>query len=345
MPFVTSATIAVHDQVLALGQHTVYNMLTEMQKFTSSIAFNQVLPLRLWWSDNYKKVSIDGETMILDTFRLGIQQLLQTTWELYDTITDSRGKRFTDKLPKNFKDDLSDDTYGYSFLSHGPFTRTPKSILNHIIHSHNLKPFVNDKGRLGWDDTAICSLFRTFDQLNTILSVLTFILPSTSTRVTEFIDHKFRNDVRSRNVHMLTGEMFLLLKYDKMTNTTGMDKCIPAFYPKPLQDLTLKILAGGLRECEIYLASVLFGKDLESVKLYSTSVETPPPPSSRADNILLSASPLHQQIPVGPRRKTGHSGQVQWPVQINYGQIFWVQDQAKVLPANGDRYSTEAHPS
>lgn len=45
---------------------------------------------------------------------------------------------------------------------------------------------------------------------------------------------------------MLSGEMFLLSRYHKMTNLMGFDLCIPAFYPEPLQELTLEIFASGL---------------------------------------------------------------------------------------------------
>ena len=69
---------------------------------------------------------------------------------------------------------------------------------------------------------------------------------------------------------MLMGDMFLLARYHKMTNATGLDICVPTFYPEPLQELILEIFAGGLQECETFLAPVLFERD--SAEVYQTSV-------------------------------------------------------------------------
>jgi hypothetical protein len=94
------------------------------------------------------------------------------------------------------------------------------------------------------------------------------MVPSISTRVTEFTDHKLRNDLRARNLHVIMDDMFLLSRYTKMTNLTGMDICVPAFFPQPLQDMFLETLGGGLRDCMALLASVLYGE--EAMSLYTT---------------------------------------------------------------------------
>ena len=60
--------------------------------------------------------------------------------------------------------------------------------------------------------------------------------------------------------------------YGRAPVVLHVDMCVPAFYPKALQELTLEIFAGGLRECEVYLASILFGKLSISVEYYKTSV-------------------------------------------------------------------------
>ena len=238
-----------------------------MQQFASAVVFGQVRPPKLFWSSDFSKVSIDGETLELAVFRSGIQRMLEEAWGLYDTI--SGGNRFADKLPQNFKDDLANDTCGYSFLSHGPFSTTPNGLLRHLINNWNIAS-IDGVGRLSWNTHALLRFFLACDKLNDHLCVLSFILPSMSTRVTEFIDHKLRNGLRSRGLHMLMGDMFLLTRYHKMTNVTGFDLCMPAFYPRQLQDLTLEVFAGGLRDCETILAPILFGT--EAAELYHTSV-------------------------------------------------------------------------
>jgi hypothetical protein len=244
-------------------------MLAGMQKVVSSMVYSQVCPPKLWWSDDLRKVTVDGKTLELDAFRSGIKTMLQDAWDLYGTI--SGGRRFADKLPEDFKDDLSNDTHGYSFLSHRPFSTNPNGLLCHLVRDRALAS-VDGTGCLSWDMQALRCFFRACDKLNALLAVLTFILPSISTRVTEFVDHKLRNALRNRGLHMVTGEMFLLARYHKMTNATGSDICVPAFYPKQLQELTLEIFAGGLRECETVLAPALFGRDSGAAGRYHTSV-------------------------------------------------------------------------
>ena len=242
-------------------------MLTETQKFVSCLVYSQVRPPRLWWSRDLRKVSIDGETLELDAFRLGIREMIQAAWGLYNSI--SGGKRFADDLPENFKDDLSNDTYGYSFLSHGPFSTTPNGMLCHLVHERKLAS-IDSAGGISWDVPALRRFFGVCDQLNDLLAVLTFILPTISTRVTEFVDHKLRNASRNRGLHMSVQDMFLLSRYHKMTNLTGLDICTPTYYPEPLKELTLEIFAGGLRECEAAFAPILF--EAKATELYHTSV-------------------------------------------------------------------------
>lgn len=261
------ATRVAYDQILELGQNTVFNMLTEMQAFVSSVAFKQVLPPKLFWSEDCREVSADGETLKLDSFRSGIQQMIRAIWDRYDSI--SGGRRFADNLPKTFKDDLCNDTRGYSFLSNGPFTKAPHGLLHHLVTGQKLAS-INSEGHLSWEIPAVRRFFRVCDEINELLAILTFILPSSSTRVTEFIDNKLRNASRRRGLYMLMEEMFLLSGYHKMTNATGLDACIPAFYPEQLQELTLEIFAGGLRDCETVLAPILFGRDSNAAELYHT---------------------------------------------------------------------------
>ena len=106
-------------------------MLTEMQQFTSSLVYNQVRPPKVVWSEDVQRVSVDGETLRVDKLRSGIQLALESAWDIYDSI--GGGKRYADNLPDSFSDNLPNDTHGYSFLSHGPFTRHRHALLRHII--------------------------------------------------------------------------------------------------------------------------------------------------------------------------------------------------------------------
>jgi hypothetical protein len=74
---VPSATIDVHDEILALGQNTVFNMLYDNQQYVASIIFRQPRPPQLWWSPDYKKVTVKEDLVDIDKVRSGIQEMLK----------------------------------------------------------------------------------------------------------------------------------------------------------------------------------------------------------------------------------------------------------------------------
>ena len=182
----------------------------------------------------------------MEDFRSGIQKMIQIAWQLYNPI--SGGQRFADKLPVDFKDNLTNVTYGYSFLSHGPFSTTPQGLLMHLVHGWSLVS-LDGGGCLGWTNQPYSASWMS-NELNNILSILTFILPGLSTQVMEFVDHKLWSASWCWCLYMIIGEMFLLSWHHKMTNIMELDIWVPVFYPKPQQDLTLKIFAGGLWDCK-----------------------------------------------------------------------------------------------
>ena len=63
-------------------------------------------------------------------------------------------------------------------------------------------------------------------------------------------------------------EVFFVTRYSRMTNIKGCDSCIPVFLPKPVAQLLLKLLGGGLSETEALLAGVVYG--LDATQIYIT---------------------------------------------------------------------------
>jgi hypothetical protein len=255
---VFSATIAAHKQSLALGTNTMFNLLYEMQQYVSSIVFNEPRPPNVWWSEDLKAVTVAGETLDFDIFRNGIQQMIEEFWKLYDEATG--GRRVVDDQVMHFNDDLCDDTRGYSFLTHRLSTKFRNDLLRGLIEERKLAA-VDADGRLSWNIPALHKFFLLCDKINIFLSILTYILPTINSRLTQFLDNKIRNDLRPRNLFMLQNEMLLITRYHKMTNQTGLDTCIPVFYPEALQDMTLEVFAGGLRNCQEVLSHALYGAD------------------------------------------------------------------------------------
>ena len=262
-----SSTIAAHGLFIALAKNTVYNMAYEHQAFTSSLVFAQVRPPNVWWSADFKTITCDGDILTMDSVREAIQKLIAEAWELYDQITG--GRRFATHLPKEFADDINNLTRGYSFLHCAQFTDRPNEFLLYLCSPDspwNIGTVYNGE-TMSWNVPDIQQFLALTAKFNKTLSVLCFLCPTISTRVTEFLAGKFANDARRRNLFMLLSEMVDLRGYHKMTNQTGLDVCKPVFYPEPLKDLVLEYLAGGMRTCESLLAKYAYGE--EAQMLYS----------------------------------------------------------------------------
>ena len=219
---------------------------------------SQIQPPLVYWSEGLDRISIGMQSLKLDDLRSGIQGMISDAWKQLEKI---RGEdRLADNLPKFFKDDLPEDRRGYSFMSHGPFTKDPNTLLSHLItHSKWKVASIDGAGGLCWNIPALHDILDHCANLNKLLAVLCFLLPSLPSRVTEFVDHKLTNADRPRNLHCIQEDMFLLKRYTKTTNLTGKDKCIPMFFPTALKELMLEYLAGSVRVVEELLAHEVHG--------------------------------------------------------------------------------------
>ena len=235
-------------------------MAYETQQYVSSLVLTQIKPPNVWWSPDYKTLTCEGYTCSLDDLRDGIQAIFRRCWELYDEITG--GRRFATKLPEHFEDDLTMESRGYSFLYHGPYTDHPHAFLIYLCSKDSPWDIGSVRGnQMSWNIPGLRNLLALTAELNKNLSVLCFLCPAISTRVSEFLASKFTNDSRIRTLCMMINEMVHLSVYHKMTNQTGLDICTPAFYPDALKDFVLEYLAGGLRDCETLLSEYAYGEE------------------------------------------------------------------------------------
>jgi hypothetical protein len=269
-----SATIEVHNEILALGRNTIYNTLYDNQQFVASIIFRQPRPPQVWWSPDYKLATVKDELVDLSKVRAGLQAMLAEAWTLLYRLTG--GKKFANNLPEHFKDDLVKETRGYSFLDHGPFTKEPHPLMAYLIRdSHWSFSTVDALGRLSFNMPAIHGYLKAAAELNRTLCVLCYVLPIMSNRISQFVGNKLRNMDRRRNTNMLISEMVFFNTYHKMSNATGIDLFLPAFVPPPLRELMLEYLCGGIREVEQVFGGIAHG--LAATEAFRSYVFFPSP--------------------------------------------------------------------
>ena len=83
---------------------------------------------------------------------------------------------------------------------------------------------------MSWNIPGLRNLLALTTELNKNLSVLCFLCPAVSTRVSEFLTSKFTNDICLCMLCMMINEMVHLSVYHKMTNQTGLDICVPVLW-------------------------------------------------------------------------------------------------------------------
>lgn len=238
-------------------------MLFELQQWTTTQVHNQVHPGNTFWSPNFDAVTCQGHNLNMARFQAGIPAMFKRAWELYLGIT--KGRKFVTKDPSTVSDDMTNTTRGYSFLDHGPFTDEPDACMVFLLSESDWKfAMVDSNNRLAWNLPAIVNFLNATAELNQILSVLTFILPTISVRVSQFLGSKFANHSRQRTLMMIMGEMVNLTVYHKMTNQTGYDLCVPSFFPKALTEIMFEYLGGGLRHCEAFFSKFVYGEQARS---------------------------------------------------------------------------------
>jgi hypothetical protein len=256
-----SSLVSLHNRVLALGQSTPFNYLSELQQFASSLALNQTKDANIFIDPAYKWMSINGCTLHFTKFRDGIASLIQSIQEKYSILTDGYWSTLD---PSPCPDDFANSQLGYSFLDEQPFKATSHNLLHILVQKHHLAS-LDSEGSLSWNPVQVKKVLHLAEEIWMQMYHVLYLTAHIGTRATQFLSIQIRNGDRQRNVFVQGDEMLFISRYSKTTNITDKDSCIPAFLPKPVRRLLLELLGGGLREAESILVGVLHGQSARSI--------------------------------------------------------------------------------
>lgn len=254
----------VHERVLRLGRPTTFNMIYEIQQFASSLVLNQTQEPKVFVAPDFTWISVSGERMYLDKLREGIRDLINDLALRYRTLTkDNRVVKFSiGDLKDDLKDDLTNSTRGYSFLSEDPFHKKRHSLFLFLVVEWQLA-MVDSTGRISWNVPEIKDFLRRTLRVWEPLYHLLYITTHISSRGTQFTEHQICNADRHRNLFVQGGEMFMLTGYSKTSSSTDRYACTPGFIPEEVASWVLELLGGGLRTAEAILAGIAYGAEAE----------------------------------------------------------------------------------
>ena len=243
-----------------MGSNCPFNAVFEFQQFASALVFQTPKPPNCWWSENFSKLQIGGETLELDRLRSGISKLIEDTWTLINELTG--GQKMATRLPPDVIDDQTDDRRGYSWLYNGSYSDSALPVLKIMSNDPQWTFAYQDyDGRLAWNQPTCIKAMKKFAKINQNLEVLSHVVPQPSSAIsTEFVDGRLCNGDRLRNFYHPMMEAFFLWFYSKTTNIKGRDNCIPSFIPEPLKALLEEYFIGILPGAEC-LARVIWGDE------------------------------------------------------------------------------------
>lgn len=176
-----------------------------------------------------------------------------------------RNKDFLPELPNNFVDNMSDASYGYSWV--GPVDSGDHPILMKHLMSNTEGDVPCKMGRdetLIWDSAWQLSWMRSAAKLNQLIANLHHTVPGQPSRIAELCDFRLRNGLRGRNVFYNHGDIWLITRRVKPETLVQHEEFIPVKLPPELCQL-FKIYLLVIRPVEIDFARRLWGQDVATL--------------------------------------------------------------------------------
>ena len=234
----------------------------EYQRFASALAYSNASPPTTTLSIDAKKVTYKDRTLHLDDWILGMRQAFNDSLSLVQHLC--RNKEFNLDLPNDFVDNMSDTSYGYSWLN--SVKQDPAALMKHLMS--NAQGDVPCK--MGKDDTLIwdaawqLSWMRKAGELNQLMANLHHTVAGQPSRIAELCDFRLRNGLRGRNVFYNHGDIWLITRRVKSETLVQHQEFIPVKLPPELCQL-YKIYLLIIRPVEIDFARRLWGQEIATL--------------------------------------------------------------------------------
>ena len=90
------------------------------------LVFEEVRPPKVWWLADFSKLSVNGQTLELKKYQDVLQKIYKFSTEKLNLLT---GGQPLSSNVKNVRNNLSDESWGYSWLSHSLYSDSRLSLL------------------------------------------------------------------------------------------------------------------------------------------------------------------------------------------------------------------------
>ncbi|KAK0207795.1 hypothetical protein IW262DRAFT_1469135 [Armillaria fumosa] len=229
-------------------------LITEAQKFTSSLALSQPSPPTT-------HVSVDGLTIFykdtkfhVPSWRAGLRQMMDFVIASQDLLI---GKADSFTIPDFIPDDWGKESRGYSWLNNADLGVHSYALVKNLMADPS-NVSVSEDGSLVYNFTKLEKLLSDIGEITWTLMFLCYMLPGQVNRAEEFVEHKISNSTRPRTVLRSGLEMWLVIRCVKKENIVQRATFIPALVPPELR-IQLERYLILIRPLERALATILYG--------------------------------------------------------------------------------------
>jgi hypothetical protein len=213
-------------QNLRPGVRSPYNACTDYQRFVSALAYNSNSTPTTRVSDDGMFITFGSSTLSIAKWREGLQQLSSEITEELDQLCDHQD--FGLAIPEKSSDDWGNEMRGYGWTTTADYLPDRRALLKNMLKdpSQHLA-YLDPHGQLQIGRPEAWGFLHKCDLIIEKLALFAFLTAGQPPRITEFIDDKYANSTRPRNMFRDHDSLWLVTRRVKSESFAQRDTFIP----------------------------------------------------------------------------------------------------------------------
>ena len=198
----------------------------DYQRFASALALNTTTAPTTMVSADNDRISYLGKTFSIKAWRNGLIKLANEITQDLATLCLEQ-----ENLMNKFiqvEDDWSNESRGYSWVHQGIFFENKLQLLKAMLLNPSSNLTFIQNGELKFNSVQVWKFIHACDALNEKLALFTLFTAGASPRGTEFVEHKYANSTRGRNLFMDQDQvLWIVARRTKIETQTRKESFIP----------------------------------------------------------------------------------------------------------------------
>lgn len=208
------------------GIDSPYNTCVDYQRFVSALAYNTSTPPTTRVSDDGMFITFGSHTLSIAKWRKGLQDLQDEIVKELDDICLSQD--FDLSIPPQSSDDWSNDTRGYGWTTTHQYLADKRQLLKKMLADPTQQlAYVDGSGDLQFNMATAWKFIHKCDSIVEKLALFSLCTAGQPPRVAEFVDFKFANSTRPRNMFHDNDSIWLTTRRVKSESMARREAFLP----------------------------------------------------------------------------------------------------------------------